>query len=142
MVSFFFLMSLMLINFVIVGFVYGIGVSSVFVGMIVGLMNLILLVFWLFVGNLIDWVFKYCLIFVGGCLLLLVSLGYSLIINVMLIMLLWILNGLGYILCLVCMVIWMVSLLLFDWIGFGMGIYGLVNVFGMVCGLVISVFLY
>ena len=142
MASFFFLMSPMLINPVIAGFAHGIGASSVLAGTIAGLTNLTSLVLRPLAGNLTDRVSKYRLTFVGGCLLLLASLGYSLTTNVTLIMLLRILNGLGYTLCSVCMATWMASLLPPDRIGSGMGIYGLANALGMACGPAISVFLY
>lgn len=101
--SFFFLMSPMLINPVIAGFAHGIGASSVLAGVIAGLTNLTSLVLRPLAGNLTDRVSKYRLTFIGGCLLLLASLGYSLTTNVTLIMLLRIVNGLGYTLCSVCM---------------------------------------
>ena len=142
MASFFFLMSPMLINPVIAGFAHVIGASSVLAGTIAGLTNLTSLVLRPLAGNLTDRVSKYRLTFVGGCLLLLASLGYSLTTNVTLIMLLRILNGLGYTLCSVCMATWMASLLPPDRIGSGMGIYGLANAIGMACGPAISVFLY
>ncbi|MCT0162741.1 MFS transporter [Lactiplantibacillus pentosus] len=140
--SFFFLMSPMLINPVIAGFAHGIGASSVLAGVIAGLTNLTSLVLRPLAGNLTDRVSKYRLTFIGGCLLLLASLGYSLTTNVTLIMLLRIVNGLGYTLCSVCMATWMASLLPPDRIGSGMGIYGLANALGMACGPAISVFLY
>lgn len=140
--SFFFLMSPMLINPVIAGFVREIGASSVFAGVIAGLTNLTSLVLRPLAGNLTDRVSKYHLTLVGGCLLLAASLGYSMTTNVALITAFRVLNGVGYTLCSVCMATWMASLLPPDRIGSGMGIYGLANALGMACGPAISVFLY
>lgn len=140
--SFFFLMSPMLINPVIAGFTREIGASSVLAGVIAGLMNLTSLVLRPLAGNLTDRVSKYHLTLVGGCLLLIASLGYSFTTNLTLITAFRILNGLGYTLCSVCMATWMASLLPPDRIGSGMGIYGLANALGMACGPAIAVFLY
>jgi len=140
--SFFFLMSPMLINPVIAGFTQSIGASSLLAGLIAGLMNLTSLILRPLAGNLTDRVSKYHLTLVGGCLLVVASLGYSLTTNIVLVVLLRILNGVGYTLCSVCMATWMASLLPPDRIGSGMGIYGLANALGMACGPAISVFLY
>ncbi|WP_179950311.1 MFS transporter [Lactiplantibacillus garii] len=140
--SFFFLMSPMLINPVIAGFTREIGASSVLAGIVAGLMNLTSLVLRPLAGNLTDRVSKYHLTLVGGCLLLIASLGYSFTTNLALITAFRVLNGLGYTLCSVCMATWMASLLPPDRIGSGMGIYGLANALGMACGPAISVFLY
>ena len=140
--SFFYLMSPMLINPVIAGFASSIGASSILAGVVAGLMNLTSLLLRPLAGNLTDRVSKYHLTFVGGILILIASLGYSVTDNVALIMVCRVINGLGYTLCSVCMATWMASLLPADRIGSGMGIYGLANALGMAIGPAVSVYLY
>lgn len=140
--SFFYLMSPMLINPIIAGFASHIGAGSILAGVVAGLMNLTSLLLRPLAGNLTDHVSKYRLTLIGGILILLASLGYSLTDSVYLIMLCRILNGLGYTLCSVCMATWMASLLPADRIGSGMGIYGLANALGMAVGPAVSVYLY
>ncbi|BDZ30255.1 MFS transporter [Lactiplantibacillus sp. WILCCON 0030] len=140
--SFFYLMSPMLINPVIAGFASTIGASSILAGVIAGTMNLTSLLLRPLAGNLTDHVSKYRLTLIGGSLIVLASLGYSLTSNVILIIGCRILNGVGYTLCSVCMATWMASLLPADKIGSGMGIYGLANAMGMAVGPALAVFLY
>jgi len=140
--SFFFLMSPMLVNPIIAGFASSIGASSILAGIIAGLTNLTSLIMRPLAGNLTDQVSKYHLTSVGGLLLLIASLGYSLTDNITLIMVCRVINGLGYTLCSVCMSTWMANLLPADRIGSGMGIYGLANALGMAVGPAVSVYLY
>jgi MFS family permease len=140
--SFFFLMSPMLVNPIIAGFASSIGASSILAGIIAGLTNLTSLIMRPLAGNLTDRVSKYHLTSVGGLLLLIASLGYSLTDNITLIMVCRVINGLGYTLCSVCMSTWMANLLPADRIGSGMGIYGLANALGMAVGPAVSVYLY
>ncbi|MFC6202521.1 MFS transporter [Lactiplantibacillus nangangensis] len=140
--SFFYLMSPMLINPVIAGFATSAGASSILAGVIAGAMNLTALVLRPLAGNLTDRVSKYKLTLVGGLLILVASLGYTLTTNVAVIMIFRVINGLGYTLCSVCMATWMAALLPADRIGSGMGIYGLASALGMAVGPAISVYLY
>lgn len=140
--SFFYLMSPMLINPIIAGFSANIGANSVLAGVIAGAMNLTALVLRPLAGNLTDRVSKYTLTFAGGVFILIASLGYAFTTNVALVVLLRIINGLGYTLCSVCMATWMAALLPPDRIGSGMGIYGLASALGMAVGPALSVYLY
>lgn len=140
--SFFYLMSPMLINPVIAGFSTNIGASSILAGVIAGAMNLTALVLRPLAGNLTDHVSKYTITFIGGGFILVASLGYSFTTNVLLVLLLRIINGIGYTLCSVCMATWMAALLPADRIGSGMGIYGLASALGMAVGPAVSVYLY
>jgi len=140
--SFFYLMSPMLINPVIAGFATSAGASSILAGVIAGAMNLTALVLRPLAGNLTDRVSKYKLTLVGGLLIFVASLGYTLTTNVAVIMIFRVINGLGYTLCSVCMATWMAALLPADRIGSGMGIYGLASALGMAVGPAISVYLY
>lgn len=140
--SFFYLMGPMLINPIIAGFAANVGASSILAGVIAGAMNLTALVLRPLAGNLTDRVSKYTLTLVGGLLLLLASLGYTLTTNVALILLSRVISGVGYTLCSVCMATWMADLLPADRIGSGMGIYGLASALGLAVGPAISVYLY
>lgn len=140
--TFFYLCSPMLINPLITGFTEQLGESAVVAGLVAGTMNLTALVLRPLGGWLTDNLPKKRLATFGGVGLLIASLGYALTTTGWLLFIIRIINGIGYVLCTVCMATWMASLLPREKIGSGMGIYGLMNAVGMALAPSLGIFLY
>lgn len=129
--TFFYMASPMLLNPLITGFSESIGASGSMMGIIGGAANLCSLLCRPIVGDLSDKISKYKLSFIGTVFVLISSLGYVFTWNIPVLLLLRILNGIGFSCCSVCMSTWMSGLLPSDKIGSGMGIYGTVNALSM-----------
>lgn len=140
--SFFFMSSPMLINPLITGFSKELGSSTMFAGIVAGLMNITSLFLRPIAGNLVDHHSKYLLSSLGGIFLLIASIGYVIVVNPFWLLIIRIINGLGYVLCTVCMATWMASLLPRERTGSGMGIYGLMNALGMALAPALGIYLY
>lgn len=140
--SFFYLSSPMLINPLITGFSESLGSSTLLAGMIAGLMNITSLILRPIAGNLVDRYSKYRLSSLGGIFLIIASVGYVIATNPVWLLVIRVINGIGYVLCTVCMATWMANLLPRERVGSGMGIYGLMNALGMALAPALGIFLY
>ncbi len=140
--SFFYIASAMFINPLITGFAKGIGGSTLMAGIVAGIMNITSLFLRPISGQLTDKFSKKRLASVGGLGLLIATIGYTVVNNTAWLLFFRVVNGVGYVLCTVCMATWMASLLPRDKIGSGMGIYGLMNALGMAIAPALSIALY
>lgn len=140
--SFFYLSSPMLINPLITGFSKSLGSSTLLAGVIAGLMNIASLILRPIAGNLVDRYSKYLLSSLGGFFLIIASVGYVIVTNPAWLLIIRVVNGIGYVLCTVCMATWMANLLPRERVGSGMGIYGLMNALGMALAPALGIFLY
>lgn len=140
--SFFYLSSPMLINPLIAGFSKNLGSSTLLAGVIAGLMNVASLILRPIAGNLVDRYSKYLLSSIGGIFLIIASIGYVIVTNPAWLLVIRVVNGVGYVLCTVCMATWMANLLPRKHVGSGMGIYGLMNALGIALAPALGIFLY
>lgn len=101
--SFFYLSSPMLINPLIAGFSKNLGSSTLLAGVIAGLMNVASLILRPIAGNLVDRYSKYLLSSIGGIFLIIASIGYVIVTNPAWLLVIRVVNGVGYVLCTVCM---------------------------------------
>lgn len=140
--TFFYMASPMLVTPLITGFSESLGAGAVVMGLVGGLTNLCSLVFQPFSGNLADKVSKYKLSTVGTLCLILACVGYVISINPIMILACRVINGLGFACCSVCFSTWISNLLPKGRIGFGMGLYGMMNALAMAIAPAIGVVLY
>lgn len=140
--SFCYMSNSMLVNPLIVGFTTSLGESAVVAGLIAAMMNLTSLVFRPFAGQVTDRVSKYRLALIGGILLLVAAIGYVTAISGWMLIIVRIINGLGFALCSICMATWLAGLLPRDRIGAGMGYYGMMNALGMAVAPALGIFMY
>ena len=129
--SFFYMASPMLVTPLITGFAGTIGANGTVMGIVGGAMNFCSLICRPLMGNLTDKMTKYRLSFIGACFLFVSSLGYVFVGNVPLLLILRILNGVGFSCCSVCLSTWVSQLLPKNKIGAGMGLYGTMNALSM-----------
>ncbi|MBB1070000.1 MFS transporter [Limosilactobacillus sp. RRLNB_1_1] len=140
--SFFFMFSNMYCNPLINGYAQDLGASSAFAGIIVGMMSIVAMFLRPIAGNLTDHFSKYRLSFIGGTLCFLGVLGYVITPNSGLLLLFRLVNGLGYVLCTVCMTTWLAYLVPIKHVGEAMSFYGLMNALAMACAPAVSINLY
>ena len=132
--SFFYLASPMLVNPLITGYTASLGASAALAGLIGGLMNLCSLVMRPVAGNLADRLSRRRLAMLGALLMALACVGYALATNPATLVFLRLVNGVGYSLCSVCMSTWLSSMLPAGRVGWGMGLFGMMNALGMALG--------
>lgn len=140
--SFLYMASPMLVTPLITGFSEHLGASAGVMGLVGGLTNLSTLIFQPFSGNLADRISKYRLSTIGTLFLVIACVGYAVSVRPSMILAFRIINGLGFACCSVCFSTWMSILLPKDKIGFGMGLYGMMNALGMAIAPAIGVALY
>lgn len=140
--SFCYIASAMFINPLITGFSKGIGCTTLMAGVVAGAMNITSLFLRPLSGQLTDRYSKKLLASLGGICLLIATIGYMIASNTAWMMVFRIINGVGYVLCSVCMATWMASLLPREKLGSGMGIYGLMNALGIAIAPALSIALY
>lgn len=134
--------SMMAINPIINGYAKHLGASSSIAGLIVGVMSIVSIISRPVAGNLTDRISKYALTSVGGILSLIGILGYIFTPNAKLLFVFRIINGMGFVLCTVCMATWLSFLVPRSRVGEAMGYYGLLNAASMAIAPFISVNLY
>lgn len=140
--AFFFMFSNMYCNPLINGYAKELGASSAFAGIIVGMMSIVAMFLRPIAGNLTDHFSKYQLSFIGGLLSFVGVLGYVLTPNSGWLLVCRLINGLGYVLCTVCMTTWLSYLVPFSHVGEAMSFYGLMNALAMALAPAISIDLY
>lgn len=140
--AFFFMFSNMYCNPLINGYAKELGASSAFAGVIVGMMSIVAMFLRPIAGNLTDHFSKYQLSFIGGLLSFVGVLGYVFTPNSTLLLIFRLVNGLGYVLCTVCMTTWLSYLVPFSHVGEAMSFYGLMNALAMALAPAISIDLY
>ena len=140
--SFFFIFSNMYCNPLINGYAQELGASSAFAGIIVGMMSIVAMFLRPIAGNLTDHFSKYSLSFIGGALCFLGVMGYVITPNSGLLLFFRLINGLGYVLCTVCMTTWLSYLVPFNHVGEAMSFYGLMNALAMAFAPAVSINLY
>lgn len=140
--SFFFMFSTMFINPLINGYAKNLGANSSFAGLIVGIMSVAAMILRPVAGNLTDLFSKYQLSFIGGILIFVGVVGYVLAPSSGWLLLFRLINGIGYVLCTVCMTTWLALLVPRAHVGKAMGFYGLMNALAMALAPAISINLY
>lgn len=140
--SFFFMFSTMFINPLINGYAKSLGASSAFAGLIVGIMSIAAMFLRPVAGNLTDRFSKYRLSFIGGILIFIGVLGYILTPSSGWLLLFRLINGMGYVLCTVCMTTWLAFLVPRAHVGEAMGFYGLMNALAMAVAPAVSINIY
>ena len=109
---------------IITGYTGSIGGSGFIMGIIGGGMNFCALLFRPVAGNLVDKMSKFKISFFGASLLLLASIGYIVAPGTSFLIIVRIINGIGYACCSVALSTWMSDMLPENKIGSGMGLYG------------------
>jgi MFS family permease len=140
--SFFFMFSNMYCNPLINGYAKSLGASGAFAGVIVGMMSIVAMFLRPIAGNLTDHFSKYQLSFVGGALSFIGVLGYVFTPNSAVLLICRLVNGMGYVLCTVCMTTWLSYLVPFSHVGEAMSFYGLMNALAMSLAPAISIDIY
>ncbi len=140
--SFFFIFSNMYCNPLINGYAQELGASSAFAGVIVGMMSIVAMFLRPLAGNMTDHFSKYALAFLGGVLSFIGVMGYVITPNSGLLLVFRLINGLGYVLCTVCMTTWLSYLVPFNHVGEAMSFYGLMNALAMAFAPAVSINLY
>lgn len=140
--SFFFMFSTMFVNPLINGYAKELGASSVFAGIVVGIMSLAAMFLRPVAGNLTDKFSKYRLSFIGGALIFVGVMGYVLTPSSGWLLLFRLINGTGYVLCTVCMTTWLAFLVPRQHVGEAMGFYGLMNALAMALAPAVSINIY
>ncbi|MCI1975260.1 MAG: MFS transporter [Limosilactobacillus sp.] len=140
--SFFFIFSNMYCNPLINGYAQKLGASSAFAGIIVGMMSIVAMFLRPIAGNMTDHYSKYGLAFLGGMLCFVGVMGYVITPNSGLLLVFRLINGLGYVLCTVCMTTWLSYLVPFNHVGEAMSFYGLMNALAMAFAPAVSINLY
>lgn len=140
--SFFYLASPMLVTPLITGFSESLGAGAFIMGVVGGLTNLFALLVQPFAGGVADKISKYKLGFIGTVLLILACVGYVISVNPIMILLFRAVNGVGFAFCSVCFSTWLCVVLPPDRIGFGIGLYGMMNALAMAISPAIGVEIY
>ncbi|MCD1147472.1 MFS transporter [Peptoniphilus sp. KCTC 25270] len=140
--SFFYMASPMLVTPLITGFSETLGASGWIMGLVGGLTNLCSLLFQPFAGGWADRESKYKLGCIGVGFLILACLGYVLSKTAKMVLIFRMINGIGFAFCSVCFSTWIANLLPSDRIGYGMGLYGMMNALAMAIAPGVGVFLY
>lgn len=129
--SFFFMFSVMFVTPLINGFALDLGASTVFAGVITGMMSIISMFLRPVAGNLTDHFSKYQLSFIGGILIFIGVGGYCFSSSGIWLLIFRLINGVGFVLATVCMATWLSMLVPRENVGQAMGFYGLMNALAM-----------
>ncbi len=140
--AFFFMSSTMYVNPLINGYAHHLGAGDELAGVIAGIMSFAAMFLRPVTGHLADRHSKYLLSTIGGALIIAGTLGYPLTRNATLLLLFRIINGLGYVLCTVCVSTWIAMLVPRTHVGEAMGLYGLMNALAMSLAPAVSINLY
>lgn len=140
--SFFFMFSVMFVNPLINGYAEDLGASAAFAGIIVGIMSIASMFLRPIAGNLTDQYSKYQLSFIGGVLILVGVLGYIFSPSSQWLLLFRVINGVGFVLCTVCMTTWLAFLVPRNHVGEAMGFYGLMNALSMAVAPALAINIY
>ena len=140
--SFFFMFSVMFVTPLINGFALDLGVSTIFAGVITGMMSIISMFLRPVAGNLTDRFSKYQLSFIGGILIFIGVGGYCFSPSGTWLLIFRLINGVGFVLATVCMATWLSMLVPRANVGQAMGFYGLMNALAMAVAPAMSINLY
>ncbi len=140
--TFFYQFSIQAVNPLMNGHARNLGINSAFAGIIVGVMSLTSMVLRPFAGNLTDRISKYRLALIGGSLCAVSDFGYLFAANVSWLLTFRIVNGVGFVLCTICLATWMAFLVPREHLGAAMGYYGLLNALAMAIAPALAISLY
>lgn len=140
--AFFFMFSTMSINPLINGYAQHLGASEEFAGVIAGIMSFAAMFLRPVTGHLADRYSKYLLSTIGGALIIIGTLGYPLTHYPAILLIFRIINGIGYVLCTVCVSTWIAVLVPRTHVGEAMGLYGMMNALAMSLAPAVSISLY
>jgi len=140
--TFFYQFSIQAVNPLMNGYARNLGINSAFAGIIVGIMSLTSMVLRPFAGNLTDRISKYRLALIGGSLCAVSDFGYLFATNVSWLLTFRIVNGVGFVLCTICLATWMAFLVPREHLGAAMGYYGLLNALAMAIAPALAISLY
>ncbi|WP_409022816.1 MFS transporter [Dellaglioa sp. P0083] len=140
--TFFYQFSIQSVNPLISGYVTHLGITSTLAGLIVGIMSITSLFLRPIAGNLTDKISKYGLTFIGGILCAISDFGYMFSFNTAWLFFFRVINGVGFVLCTVCLATWLAFLVPRQRVGAAMGYYGLVNALSMAVAPVLSLEIY
>lgn len=140
--AFFFMFSTMSINPLINGYAQQLGASDELAGIIAGIMSFAAMFLRPITGHLADRYSKYLLSTIVGVLIIAGTVGYPLTHYPALLLLFRIINGIGYVLCTVCVSTWIALLVPRTHVGEAMGLYGLMNALAMSLAPAVSISLY
>ena len=140
--SFFFMFSVMFVTPLINGFALDLGASTIFAGVITGMMSIISMFLRPVAGNLTDRFSKYQLSFIGGILIFIGVGGYCFSPSGTWLLIFRLINGVGFVLATVCMATWLSMLVPRANVGQAMGFYGLMNALAMAVAPAMSINLY
>lgn len=141
-VTFLFQFSVMSLNPLINGYAQNLGASSAFAGVIVSVMSITSMFLRPIAGNLSDRFSKFSLTLIGGILSLVGILGYIFTPSAGLLLIFRLINGIGMVLCTVCLATWLSFLVPRDHVGQAMGYYGLLNATSMALAPFVSINIY
>jgi len=140
--TFFYQFSIQAVNPLMNGYARNLGINSAFAGIIVGIMSLTSMLLRPFAGNLTDRISKYRLALIGGSLCAVSDVGYLFAANVSWLVFFRIVNGVGFVLCTICLATWMAFLVPREHLGAAMGYYGLLNALAMAIAPALAISLY
>jgi len=140
--TFFYQFSIQSVNPLMNGYARNLGINSTFAGIIVGIMSITSMVLRPFAGNLTDQISKYRLALIGGSFCAVRDLGYLFASNVSWLIFFRIVNGVGFVLCTICLATWMAFLVPRQHLGAAMGYYGLLNALAMAIAPALAISIY
>ncbi|WP_025024745.1 MFS transporter [Companilactobacillus nodensis] len=140
--TFFYQFSIQAVNPLMNGYAHNLGISSAFAGIIVGVMSITSMLLRPFAGNLTDRISKYRLALIGGSLCAISDFGYLFASSVPWLLTFRIINGVGFVLCTVCLATWMAFLVPRQHLGAAMGYYGLLNALAMAIAPALAISVY
>lgn len=134
--------SVMGVNPIITGYAEKLGASSSFAGLIVGVMSITSMFLRPIAGNLSDHLSKFILTYIGAVASFIGIIGYLITPDVHLLILFRIINGVGLVLCTVCLATWLALLVPRSEVGKAMGYYGMLNAISMALAPFVTINLY
>ncbi|MFC6201064.1 MFS transporter [Lactiplantibacillus nangangensis] len=140
--TFFYQFSIQAVNPLMNGYARNLGINRPFAGIIVGIMSLTSMVLRPFAGNLTDRISKYRLALIGGSLCAISDFGYFFSFDASWLLFFRLINGLGFVLCTVCLATWMAYLVPRQHLGAAMGYYGLLNALAMAIAPALAISIY
>lgn len=140
--SFLYMCATMMINPIIAGYAGSLGAGATLMGFIGGLLFFSALCFRPFTGQLSDTITKRKLSVYGLIILIISTAGYMLSVNTVMLVISRAVGGAGFSCITVCMSTWLSGMFPRDKLGYGMGIYGMVNALCLAVGPIIGIELY
>ena len=140
--SFCYMASTMITMPIIAGFANSLGAAATLMGIIAGSMNLISLIAHPIIGHVIDLQSKYKLTIIGAIFLVIASCGYLSVNDSFYLLLCRLINGLDFACCSISLSTWLADLIPKNKIGFGMGLYGMMNALAMAIAPALGLCLY